>query len=81
MRIVIYLYSIVANGGIYLNAEVYHFHCSVLLQTVFTIEQVERFKIKHYSKVSDIEKVSHRLSDRFCISTQSSLSMTRMLYW
>ena len=44
MRIVIYLYLIVANGGISLNAEVYQFNCSVLLQTVFVIVQVGEIK-------------------------------------
>lgn len=45
MRIVIYLYLIVAHGRIYLNADVYQFNCSVLLQTVFIIEQVGILKI------------------------------------
>ena len=33
-----------------------------------------------YSNFSDIVKINPWLSDRFCISTQSSLSMTRTLY-
>jgi hypothetical protein len=43
MRIAIYLYLIVAIGGISLNAEISQSQCSLLLQAVFVIAQVMTF--------------------------------------